>query len=129
MMILKSKEKLIAAKVNLDNKLYEDSISRSYYAIFHIISAVLFTKNLTFSSHNQVIGAFNKEYIFTNIFPKDFNKMIERLFRLRQSCDYDIESNIKYEQANSCFNDANMIISKCRDYLSNIYKVENIFWD
>ena len=75
--IKKANEKLVTARLDFDNKRYEDSVSRSYYCVFHIITACLLSKGLTFSSHKQVIGNFNKEFIKTNIF---FKLLLTRLF-------------------------------------------------
>lgn len=62
-MLSKAREKLKTARIDFDNERYDDSVSRSYYAVFHAISAVLLSKGLHFSSHSQTIGAFNKEFI------------------------------------------------------------------
>lgn len=62
------------ANIALTNDQYDDAVSRSYYAVFHAISALLFTKGLSFSSHSQTIGAFNKEFVRTDIFPKYYSK-------------------------------------------------------
>ncbi len=40
-MIEKSKEKLNIAKLLLEHNAYDDTVSRSYYAVFHIIQAVI----------------------------------------------------------------------------------------
>ena len=54
----KSESKLKTAKINLENGQFADAISSAYYAVYHIITACLLTKSLSFSSHSQVIGAF-----------------------------------------------------------------------
>ncbi len=121
-MLAKSDEKMKAAQVLLDNAIYDDSASRSYYAVFHAISAVLFSKNLVFSSHKETIGSFNKEFIKTSIFVKNTSLMIEKLFRSRQSGDYDIKVCIDKETACERLDYARQILSSCREYLDNIYQ-------
>ena len=63
MMLMKARKKVATAKTNLDNDQYDDAVSRTYYAVFHAISATLLSKGLHFSSHGQTIGAFNREFI------------------------------------------------------------------
>ena len=128
-MIKKSIEKLKNAEMNFTASFYDDAVSRSYYAVFHIISALLLTKRLTFSSHNQLIGAFNKEFVHTNIFPIDFNKKIEKLFRLRQTGDYDSINIIDKDTAEIGINIAKEITSKGKDFLSKIYFVDDSYWN
>ena len=55
LMIEKAESKLETANIALTNHQYDDAVSRSYYAVFHAISALLFTKGLSFSSHSQTI--------------------------------------------------------------------------
>lgn len=51
-----------------------------------------------FSKHSAVIGAFSQHFVKTAIFPKEFTKIISRLFRQRQLGDYEFELSIgKYE--------------------------------
>jgi uncharacterized protein (UPF0332 family) len=61
----KTSKKMTASKELYNLGLFDDSASRSYSAVFHILSALLFTKGLTCSSHKEVIGNFNKEAIKT----------------------------------------------------------------
>ena len=92
--IKKSKEKLITAKIDFDNKRYEDSVSRAYYSVYHILSACLLSKGLSYSSHKEVIGNFNRIFIKSNIFPSNLSKMIKILFDDRQTSDYDVKTYI-----------------------------------
>lgn len=48
---------------------YEDAVSRAYYAAFHAVSAALASKHLSFSSHGQTLGAFNREFVATGMVP------------------------------------------------------------
>jgi uncharacterized protein (UPF0332 family) len=127
--IKKSDRKIKSAETDLIEKFYDDSVSRYYYAVFHAISALLITKNLTFSSHNQTLGAFNKEFIHTGIFPTGFSKKIELLFRQRQTDDYDVKSYIDKNQAEIALLTTKKIINKIIKYLSALYNVDKNFWN
>ena len=93
-MVCKSTEKIIVAKDLYKQKHYEDSASRAYYSIFHILSAVLFTKGLTYSSHKGIISSFNREFIKSKLIPEILFKNIEKLFEYRQISDYEINKVI-----------------------------------
>ncbi len=96
-MLSKAREKLKTAQIDFNNERYDDAISRTYYAVFHAISAALLSKGLHFSSHGQTIGAFNREFIKTKKFPSSFSKTIKKLFRERQMGDYDVQSSKVYK--------------------------------
>ena len=113
--LFKSREKLETAQIDFDNGRYNDSVSRSYYAVFHAISAVLLSKGLHFSTHGQTIGAFNKEFIRTKQFPAAFTGMIRKLFKERQMGDYDFESYIDVNVAREDLKEAAKIMDACID--------------
>jgi len=79
--LMKAESKLKTAKIDFENGQYGDAISRAYYAVFHAISAVLLSKQLVFSSHSQVIGAFNKEFVKEGIFHKDLRQLFNNYLR------------------------------------------------
>ena len=113
----KSKDTLKIARELYEQDHYSDSISRAYYAVFHSLQAILLTIGLSFSKHSGIIGAFNKEFIYKEIFPRDFHKIIERLFKDRQIGDYEYEENLNSDDAKQDINDAENIIMSIERYL------------
>ena len=89
LMIGKAFRSIAAAHRNIEEGDYDFASSRAYYAAFYAMEAVLLTKGLAYSKHAGVISAFNQHFIKTDIFPKEFSKLITRLFRERQTGDYD----------------------------------------
>lgn len=87
-MIRKAFRSLKAAQRHIEESDYDFASSRAYYAAFYAIEAVLLTKCLSFSKHAGVISAFNRHFVKTAVFPKEFSKIISRLFRERQAGDY-----------------------------------------
>ncbi len=116
----KAQDKIETAQLLLSNSRWDDAVSRAYYAIFHGISAVLLSRGLTFSSHSQVIGAFNREFVKTGIFPADISKMIQKLFDCRQTGDYSIDPSIDHELAKTLTDNASSIIDLIGKYLISI---------
>lgn len=114
----KAKSKLKTAQIDFDNNQYDDAVSRAYYAVFHAISATLLSKNLVYSSHSQTIGAFNKEFVKTNVFPKDVTAQIQALYEERQTGDYDAIAQIDEETAQECISQAKRIIILIEQYLT-----------
>jgi uncharacterized protein (UPF0332 family) len=98
-MLLKARRKLAAAKRSLDAQDSDDASSRAYYAAFHAVSAVLWRRGLTYSSHAQTLGAFNRECVASGEFPKEFTRILARLFDDRQLGDYDAAHSIERETA------------------------------
>lgn len=125
-MLIKSHKKLKTALTNLEHEEYDDSVSRSYYAVFYVISAVLLSKGLHFSTHAQTIGAFNREFVKIGEIPV-LTKTIEKLFSERQVGDYDFQSYLD-AIAKEDLEEAEKIIAACETYLAKIYKVSKDYW-
>lgn len=81
LMTQKAFRSIAAAYRNIEEGDYDFASSRAYYAAFYAMEAVLLTKKLSFSKHSSVISAFNQYFVKTNIFPKEFSKLISRLWR------------------------------------------------
>lgn len=85
----RAKEDLEAASKTLELGEYKTSANRSYYSMFHAVRALLALKGIDFKKHSGVISYFNKEYIKTEIFPKQLSGYITGANKIRQSSDYD----------------------------------------
>ena len=116
-MLKKARRSLAAAERHMKEGDYDFASSRAYYATFYVIEAMLLTKNLVFSKHSAVISAFNKHFIRTAIFPKEFSKSITRLFRERQVGDYEFDLSIEQDEAREDLRIAANIVKDIVDYL------------
>jgi uncharacterized protein (UPF0332 family) len=93
-LLQKAESKLKTAEIDCRSGQHDDAVSRAYYAVFHALSAALLKRGLVFSSHGQVIGAFNRELVKSGVFPLEFTTFVQALFDDRQAVDYDVESSV-----------------------------------
>ena len=117
-LMAKARSKLKTAQIDFDAGQYDDAVSRAYYAVHSAISAVLLDKGLAFSSHGQVIGAFNREFIKPGKLPKDFAAFLQELFDARQESDYDPLPEINIDSARVHLANAKAIISAIESCLN-----------
>ena len=92
-------------------------INRLYYAIFYAVLALLQEKDVGTSKHSGVITLFDKEFIKTEIFDKDFSKVLHRAFELRQKGDYMEQAEIMKQDVDEIQPKAQKFISKVESYL------------
>jgi uncharacterized protein (UPF0332 family) len=81
-------ESLESAQLLLDNEKYRPCVSRSYYAMFYAVLALLAKKRHGTSKHSGAIAAFNREFIKKGIFDRDLSRWLQEAFDLRQRADY-----------------------------------------
>jgi uncharacterized protein (UPF0332 family) len=113
----KSQRTIKVARLLFENDCFDDAVSRCYYAGFHAISAVLFSKGLTFSKHTQVLGAFNKEFVHSGEFPRSISQFIDQLFKDRMIGDYDSMTTIDRTTAQRDIEQAAQIVNIIKEYL------------
>lgn len=116
-MLDKSKRALRSANRHIKDRDYDFASSKAYYAVFHLLQALLLIKDLAFSKHSAVIAEFNRNYIKTGVFPQEYSKNMERLFKNRQIGDYDYLPSIDKEDAKTDLGIANSMCEKFEEYL------------
>ena len=113
----KAARSIAAAKRDIEEGDYDFASSHAYYAAFYAMEAILLTKELSFSKHGSVIGAFNQHFVKTGTFPKEFSKWIARLFRERQTGDYGSGLSIGEQDAREDIQIAERIVEAITKYL------------
>lgn len=119
-----AEEKLRASQLLIAGKAWGDASSRAYYAAFHAVSAALLSRGETYSSHAQVLGAFNRGFVHPELFPKAFTALLTRLFEDRQIGDYDILPGVTEAEARQDVADAQRIIDAIRHFLTSAQEGE-----
>lgn len=115
--LYQAEESLEVAKNCCDKGFYKDSINRSYYSAFYSVKAVLAYGTIDFKRHKDVIGYFNKEYVATDVFPRELGRRLGTLKQYREKSDYDdfyiASKEIAIEQVET----ANLVLDKVKEYL------------
>jgi len=115
----RANESVKAAQLLCENKLYIPAMNRIYYSMFYSVQALLILKEKAFSSHSQVKGYFNKEFIKSGIFPKEFGKLFNTVFEYRQKFDY-VDLIVPEEELISDYiTESKRFIDKISIYLQN----------
>lgn len=63
-------------------------VNRLYYACFYAVSALLLTKNLSTSKHGHLRSLMHREFVKTNLIPKELGGHFDLLFDSRLKGDY-----------------------------------------
>jgi len=115
--LIRAKKALLAAKTLLENQLYEDCVSRAYYAVLHAANAALATKDIEPESHNAVKRMFGLHLIKTGEIEKDFAKILTAEQEDRAIGDYNIYIEIEQDRALKRVRDAEKFVERIEKYL------------
>jgi uncharacterized protein (UPF0332 family) len=111
-------ECLADAALLLKNNSFNSSVTRSYYAIFNSLRAILALEGVDFKKHSAVISYFQKEYVRTGAFSNEISDYIRVAFSARNDSDYQDFYSVLEEDAKIQFNNANIVIEAVKKYLS-----------
>ena len=114
----RASNELASSRDNLSAGRYAESLSNSYYTIFHSIRSVLALECKDFKKHSGVISYFQVHYIKTGIFSKEISDFIQGALRLRTKADYEdfyIASRIDAEQQ---LRNAETIYTQVKEYIT-----------
>ena len=110
-------ETLEVAKTLLVNGKYKDANNRSYYAVFYGIKAVYALEGRDFKKHKTLLANFNKEYVATQIFPREFGKRISALALIREQSDYNDFYIASKQESQQQVDTAEGLLAEIKQYL------------
>ena len=116
-----AEETLADAEEMLKNRLSSRSIiNRSYYTFFYAVLALFVHEDINpkTSKHAGVISIFDREFVHRGDIPKQYSKMLHRMFEARQEADYKELVEITHE-------DAEASVEMAREFLAEIGRFIN----
>lgn len=111
-------ESLKAGRVLLDQRLFRPSVNRSYYAMFYSVLALLTTRQEETSKHGRAIALFDKEFVKTGTFSKEFSRWLHEAFDLRQRSDYSPQFQATEEDARRTLSQATSFVAEIKTKLT-----------
>ena len=106
-----------SAELLLDHGKTDVAAGRAYYALFYIAEALLNEKELQFSKHGDVIGAYGKEYSKTKLLNQKFHRWLIEGFDTRLIGDYHVDTKIEMGAVANMINQAREFLEAALGYL------------
>ena len=100
-----------------ENMSFRAVINRLYYSMFYAVLAILQEKQIGTSKHIGAISSFDREFVKTGIFEKEFSKILHRTFELRQKGDYMEQVDVSKEDVDEILPKAKEFVNRIREYL------------
>jgi len=120
LLLNKAERAIQAAKTLLVGGNFPDfATGRAYYAMFYVTEALLEEKDLRFSKHGGVHGAFGEHYIKTGLFDPKFHRWLLDAFDLRLEGDYGTEMITVRDDAEKMISQAEEFLEAARKYLES----------
>ena len=113
----KAAQSIGAAELLLRDSYIDFAASRTYYAMFYAVEALLLSREYSFSKHSAVISAFGKQFVKTGIFDSRFHRYLLNSFDLRNAGDYGSLHAVSEEKARQTIEEARELLGAIKQYL------------
>lgn len=111
-------EEVDNANLLFENNRLKAANNRAYYAIYYALTAVLCLEPIAFKKHKDTIAYFNKNYVHTEIFPRDIGREVAKAEKVRHASDYDEFYIASREEAQRQIDTAQKLIKLVREYVN-----------
>ena len=118
-LLFNAEETLQAADILLKEEFLRDAVNRAYYAVFYVAEALLNEKDLRYSKHGTVHGAFAQHYVKPKIFDEKYHKLLTRSFRRRMLGDYDEVTKFSPDEVIEIIEQAGEFLHAAKDYFAS----------
>jgi uncharacterized protein (UPF0332 family) len=115
----KASRAIEAAETLLESGYAEFATGRAYYSMFYVAEALLNEKNLQFSKHSGVHGAFGEHFIKTGIFDSKFHRWLLDAFDQRIEGDYSADIEVTPQDARELIDQAKAFLEIAKQYLAD----------
>lgn len=113
-----------SAKILLEAGEFRGANNRAYYGIYHAISAIHALDGNAYKRHKDALANFNKNYIKTQIFPRNLGRKIAEAEEIRHASDYDDFYIATREEAEEQISTAEELVKQIEKYVFK--KFENM---
>ncbi len=84
-----AEETISDVQLLIDNDRLRYAVNRIYYGMFYALLALGLAHQFETAKHIQLIGWFNKKFIYTNLIDTKYGKIINKAFNRRTKSNYD----------------------------------------
>ena len=117
-LLAKAQRSFEAAESLLEDGHADFAVSRAYYGCFYIAEALLFSKDLSYSRHSQVVAQFGRQFAKTKELDARYHRLLIEAFGLRQAADYSAApETVSEEDAEHTIREGKEFLTAAHEYL------------
>lgn len=114
----RAKDTLSEVDILVNNKLWNTSVNRLYYACYYAVIALLISKKINAQTHAGVRQMFGLHFVKTGMIDKELGKFYSDIFDKRQAGDYDDFIDFSKDEVTSMIPPARKLIGAIENILN-----------
>jgi uncharacterized protein (UPF0332 family) len=112
-----AKETMDDVQLLINNKRFRSAVNRIYYGMFYALLALGSANRFETSKHAQLIGWFNRNFIYEGKIDARFGRIINKAFNRRTKGDYDTFVEFEEEIVIEMYAEMNDFIDEIESYI------------
>jgi uncharacterized protein (UPF0332 family) len=105
------------ARFLIDNNKLHLAVNRIYYGAFYILSALALKYQFQTTSHQELIGWFNKEFVKEELIDRKYGRFVHKAYDKRSKADYADYVEFEKEEVLAMFNEMKDFLEKIEELL------------
>jgi uncharacterized protein (UPF0332 family) len=122
--LARSHEEIDTARLLFANGKYKVALTRAYYAIFCVASAMLLSEGIKRSKHSGVQSAFRQSFIKAGIIEAEYSDIYGAARDARELSDYELWFMPAEEFTETIIADAERFVARIERYLREVGAIE-----
>lgn len=118
--LARSHKSLAAAETLLKAVLYEDAVSRAYYAVLHATRASLAIADVFPSTHSGLLRMFALHLVKPGTIEQEYGDILAIEQEDREACDYTATTAMEPEKARDRVDAARRFVTRIESYLATL---------
>jgi len=110
-------EAIADVQLLIDNGRFRSAVNRIYYGLFYSLLSLGLKEGFESSKHSQLIGWFNKNFVYTGKIDEKYGKIINKSFNRRTKSDYDTYVTYDKDEIIQMFTEMKKFITAIRNFI------------
>ena len=118
--LLQTEETIEEVELLLKHEKFRAAVNRIYYGMFYALLALALKYEFQTSKHQQLIGWFNKNFIYKGLFDKKYGIMLRKAYQHRIEGDYEPMSKFNNKQVTDLYKNMKEFISVLKSHIEEV---------
>jgi uncharacterized protein (UPF0332 family) len=110
--------KFTAAEVLAKHEHFDDAVSRLFYGLLFCARALLLTKDISSEDPDEIISAFDKEFVKKGVIDSEMSKLIKDVRKIAQKADAAPSFGVSEEKIRTYMEEAELFMEQVEDAIS-----------
>jgi uncharacterized protein (UPF0332 family) len=113
-------DKFTAAEVLINQEFHEDAASRVFYGLLFCARALLLTKEVATENPDEIIAAFESQFIKKDVVDKELGSLIKDAKKLAEKADFSPTFSMDEDKMKAMMESAQLFMEQVEDVISEM---------